>query len=65
LAAQTNGSYLAANNAAQALNFLDGGKPIVRVVDQKFSFIKPWWAFSVFFAAIVGEWIIRKRRNQC
>jgi hypothetical protein len=37
----------------------------VRVIDEQFAFIKPWWVFALFFFAIVSEWLIRKKNNLC
>jgi hypothetical protein len=65
LATQTGGVYYSTDQQQDVLRDLDGGQPIVRVIDEQFSFINPWWAFALFFAAIVSDWLIRKRNNLC
>ena len=65
LATQTGGVYYTADKLQDILNDLDGGQPIVRVIDEQFAFIKPWWVFALFFVAIVSEWLIRKKNNLC
>jgi uncharacterized membrane protein len=65
LAEQTSGQHYTTATADSILNDLSGGQPIVRIVDEQFSFIKPWLIFFIFFFAIVGEWLIRKRHNLC
>ena len=65
LATQTDGVYYTADKLQDILDDLDGGQPIVRVIDEQFAFIKPWWVFALFFVAIVSEWLIRKKKNLC
>jgi len=65
LATQTGGVYYTADKLQGILNDLDGGQPIVRLIDEQFAFIKPWWVFALFFFAIVSEWLIRKKNNLC
>ncbi|MBC8370360.1 MAG: hypothetical protein H8E25_10190 [Planctomycetes bacterium] len=65
LSLRTGGMYYTTANAHDILNELRGGQPIIKIVDEQFSFISPWWVFMFFFIAIVAEWLIRKRNNLC
>ncbi|MFT7516660.1 MAG: putative membrane protein [Myxococcota bacterium] len=65
LATSTSGKYYTTDNAEEALLDLQGAQPIVKIVDEQFSFVKPWWIFALFFSAIVAEWLLRKRNNKC